>query len=1412
MDALNILIIEDVPDDAALVELSLKRSGILGNWHRVENELELRTALAARSFDLVISDFRMPAFSGIDALNIFREFELDIPFIVISGTIGEDVAVEAMRLGVNDYLMKGSLARLAPAVRRELKEAASRREKRLAQQALRESEERYRIVAETASDAILTIDSESRILYVNTAAEKIFGYSRSEIIGSPLTLLMPERMRQKHNSSLSEYIKTGKRKLDWSGFEITARRKDGEIITVHISFGEFKNASRHLFTAIVRDITANKAAEIALRRSEEDFRALVEATTQFVWKMDATGRLTEFPHWWVGLTGQSSEESLDYGWTEYIHPEDRQLVRDVYETGLISRKPINVNLRIRTKDNEYRHYEARGVPIFSQDGSFVQWICALVDVTDRARAVAELQESEENFRALVQATTQFVWTSGKDEASPELLVWFSEILGMQFQSDDEIISRLHTDDREEVLGEWKLAFQTRSLFDRVCRFLKSDMSIKYLAVRAVPICTRNGEFRYWIGTFTDISERMAAQEALRQNEMQLRTIVESVPECIKLLDLNGNLMKMNPSGMRMLGCDSFDLIQNKQVVDLVSEEHKQEFQKCIDRVASGEQSELQFEIINFNGDRRWMDMKAVPIRDAHDVVVAVLGVTRDESERRSSVQALRKSEEKFRELFENANDLVYTHDLNGKYTSLNRAGELITGYNREEIDKLNIREIVAPEYLDVSLKMLSDKLKGETRSTSYEVAIISKEGRRVMLDLGTRLIYEDGKPVGIQGIARDITEKKLAENALRASENQLRVITDTVPVYISYVGADLRFRFANRAFLDWLGKPSAEVVGNELSKVLGEDIVEKIRPEIDQVLSGKSFTIERDLFMNVHPLTSEKRIRFARLNYVPEFDENGKVVAFFTFTTDLTQNKLAEEALRKSESQLRIITNTVPVLIAYFDTNRICRYANDSYAEWFGRSLDETIDTSILALLGDSKYEQMSHEFDRVLNGEEFTFERKTLTVRSSDPIDMYRYMRISYVPERGANGDITGFYFFAIDLTDAKRAELALRKSEEQLIQAQKLESIGRLAGGIAHDFNNMLTAINGYSELTLRRMHLGDPLRHNLEEIRKAGERSAELTNQLLAFSRKQIMQPRLLDINKSLGDLMPMLERLIGEDVQLRTSFARNTGSVKVDPGQLSQVVLNLVVNARDSMPTGGTITIETGRAELSEGTDQTGLQIAGGTYSYIAIVDSGIGMDEQTVRHIFEPFFTTKEVGKGTGLGLSTVHGIVVQSGGHLKVQSALNMGSRFEVFLPAEANQKAPSEVDENGSSYFVGTETILLVEDEETVRDLGREVLESCGYTVLIARDGTDALDVLQKKGDQIALMMTDVVMPKMGGYELAENTAKQFPHVKILFSSGYDDNAIVQQGVLREGTNFIQKPFSFDALALKIRELLDQK
>lgn len=1541
METLRVLIIEDSLDDSELIILSLKRAGRSVEWHRVENEAELRKALAENNWNVVISDYRLPSFSGLDAFAIFQDLGEDIPFIMISGTIGEDVAVDAMRCGVSDYLMKGNLARLAPAIERELKEAAIRREKRLAELALKESEERYRIVAETASDAIITIDGKSQILYVNSAAERIFGYDRSEMVGNSLTMIVPESMRKRHSAGIKKYLETKTRTINWSGFEIQALRKDGIEIIVNISFGEFVTASQHLFTAIVRDVTEQKAAEIALKRSEHDFRALVEATTHFVWKLDEQGNLTEFPHWWVVLTGQSFEESINYGWMDRVHPQDRDEVQRRFNFGIQNREHINIELRIRNANEEYRYYEARGVPVLSPSGDSAQWICALVDVTERKLSAIELRESEEKFRALVKATTQFVFTAAEDGTSEELFQWFSENFGVEVSSVEEILKLIHPDERRRVVDLVLTAKSEKKLFDQVCRFVKSDGSLLYLAVRVVPVNTANGTFRHWIGTFTDISERMTAQEALRQSETQLRTIVDSVPECVKLLDLDGRLLKVNQPGLTILECDSFEEIRGGDVADFVSEEYRDVFRHSVACAARGDSIEIQFEMHSLRGTRRWMNMNAIPIRGNENEVVAILSVTRDETERQKTDQSIRRSEERFRDLFENANDLIYTHDLNGNYTSLNRAGELITGYDRAEIEGLNLIDVVAPEYVEKAKEMLKKKLFDHS-ATAYEIEIFTKDERRVVLDLSTRLIYEDGKAVGVQGIARDITERKQAEAELRTRELQLRVITDTVPVLIAYVGADLRLRFANRAFLERVGKDLGDVVGKKMNEIVGDEACMKVREEFSRVLSGENFEIERHLHIPARRAKTIEPQPFVKVNYVPEFNDAGEVTAFFVFTTDLTVYKQAEEviktnekqlrivtdtvpvliayvdktqrfrfvnksyidwigrtepeiigrtisevqgkesfrslaneaeralhgeeftvdrsatiptpgasesdrkkfrvnyvpdrsvdgtvngyfifcidltetikadiALKKSEEQLRLITNTVPVLIAYYDRNQICQFANDSYISWLNRTKENTVGFHARAILGDAIYQKVRTEFERPLAGEELDFERLAFFKDKTRPEKESIFLRLNYVPDIEENGDVIGFYFFAIDLSETKKAEEALRKSEEQLIQSQKLESVGRLAGGIAHDFNNMLTAINGYSELTLRRMHPGDPLRHNIEEIRKAGERSAELTNQLLAFSRKQIMQPRILELNQAVADLVPMLERLIGEDVHLRTSFASDAGMVNADPGQLSQVLLNLVVNARDSMPDGGSIIIETGIKSLAADTILSGVEVRQGQYATMAISDTGIGMDKQTIRHIFEPFFTTKEVGKGTGLGLSTVHGIVLQSGGYVSVESTPGEGTRFEIMLPAAGNAvfHTSKVTNENGDST-IGHETILLVEDEETVRDLGREVLESCGYTVLTANDGEQAIKLLAKKGSRISLMMTDVVMPNMGGRELAEHTALKYPKIKVLFSSGYDDRAIVQKGVLNEGTNFIQKPFSFDELALKVRELLDK-
>jgi signal transduction histidine kinase/ActR/RegA family two-component response regulator len=389
-----------------------------------------------------------------------------------------------------------------------------------------------------------------------------------------------------------------------------------------------------------------------------------------------------------------------------------------------------------------------------------------------------------------------------------------------------------------------------------------------------------------------------------------------------------------------------------------------------------------------------------------------------------------------------------------------------------------------------------------------------------------------------------------------------------------------------------------------------------------------------------------------------------------------------------------------------------------------------------------------------------------------------------------------------------------ALRNTEKQLVQSQKLEAVGRLAGGISHDFNNLLTVILGYSDITLRQLRNDHPLRRNLEEIVRASERAAALTRQLLAFSRKQVMQPKVFDVNTVVTELEKMLRRMIGEDVELRVSLQSDLGNIKADPVQLEQVLMNLVVNGRDAMPKGGKLSIETTNVYLDESYARDHVSVEPGHYVMLAISDTGVGMDAETRQRIFEPFFTTKAPGKGTGLGLSMVYGIVRQSGGNIWVYSEEGRGTTFKIYFPrvtetAEEYKRAAATV-----PVPKGSETILLVEDADWVRKLARQVLEGAGYRVLEASSADAAISMCEtsNNGTRIDLLLTDVVMPGMSGDDMSKRVLVKRPNLPVLYMSGYTDDAIVQHGVLEPGINFIQKPFSPDALALKVREVLDAR
>jgi PAS domain S-box-containing protein len=400
--------------------------------------------------------------------------------------------------------------------------------------------------------------------------------------------------------------------------------------------------------------------------------------------------------------------------------------------------------------------------------------------------------------------------------------------------------------------------------------------------------------------------------------------------------------------------------------------------------------------------------------------------------------------------------------------------------------------------------------------------------------------------------------------------------------------------------------------------------------------------------------------------------------------------------------------------------------------------------------------------------------------------------------------GRVRGFATITRDYSDHKRLE-------EQLRQSQKMEAVGQLAGGVAHDFNNLLTIINGYSELMLGRLKSNDPIRDAIKAIHEAGERAASLTQQLLAFSRKTVLESKILDLNAVVHETEKMLRRLIGEDIILYTALDPNISRVRLDPGLLSQVLMNLVVNARDAMPRGGKLTLETRNVDLDDRYANSHFDVRAGQYVMVAVSDTGGGMNQETQSHIFEPFFTTKGTGKGTGLGLSVVHGIVKQSNGHIEVYSELDAGTTFKLYFPAaEPKVETPKPLGED--DVLRGTETILLVEDEAGVRNLAQLVLKTHGYDVLAASDGADALRAMKQHRGRLDMLLTDVVMPGMNGREVAVAIQGRFPEIKVLFTSGYTDDAVVRHGVLRAEVAFLQKPYSAQGLAKKVRHVLDGK
>jgi PAS domain S-box-containing protein len=701
--------------------------------------------------------------------------------------------------------------------------------------------------------------------------------------------------------------------------------------------------------------------------------------------------------------------------------------------------------------------------------------------------------------------------------------------------------------------------------------------------------------------------------------------------------------------------------------------------------------------------------------------------------------------------------------------------------------------------------------KMQKQFPTVPILVLTASANESMADLAIRrgaqdyLLKDRVDSALVVRAVRYAIERKRAENALRKSEERFEVMARATNDAVWDLDIATNRMWWNVGVRSFLGYP-ADTVGSDLNwwqdHIHPED-KERVISAVRAILEGGGrFWLDEYRF-----LCSDGSYACVFDRGYILHDEQGQPLRMIGAMMDITDRKRAEEALRETNETLRTLIQASPLGIAVLDAAEKVRIWNPAAERITGWRAPDVLGKMIPGMSGGVRPDQFPALAQRALHGEAVTGAEIPGRRKGEIPIEL----SVSMAPLRDARGAISGAMAVLADISERKSAELQKSQLEEQLRQSQKMEAVGRLAGGVAHDFNNLLTAISGYAELLQGRFEPGNDIRGYVDEILKSSGRATQLTRQLLAFSRRQVLQPKVLDLNSVVQNMDGLLRRLIGEHIELTASLEPRLASVRADQGQIEQVIMNLSVNARDAMPNGGRLIIETRNVDLDSGYNDRHGRLRTGPHVLLAVTDSGHGMNPETQSHLFEPFFTTKEQAKGTGLGLATVYGIVKQSGGDIWVYSEPGKGSVFKIYFPRIDEAPESASKDETRTRARRGTETVLLAEDSDVVRRLLRELLISNGYTLLEARHGLEALEIAQTFQGRIDLLVTDMVMPQMSGRELAAKLGPQRPEMKILFMSGYTEDAIARQGVLDPGTAFLEKPFTPNSLAKKVRELLDQ-
>jgi PAS domain S-box-containing protein len=1402
------------------------------------------SALREQNFDVLLSDLMMPEMDGVALLRAALEIDQNLVCIIMTGQGTIQTAVDAMKVGAFDYVLKPfQLQALLPVLTRAINVRRLNQENLHLRETVAIYElcqtiaftlDRQTLLSKLADAALQQSEADELSILLPTAdgselyVAAIRGENRTRLLNERVVLeqgISGWVARERTPLLLEGQVNDARFTAMWPRADIRSAisvplQVAGKLVGI-ININ--KVSSPRPFTLgqmkalTILASTAAAALESTslyerVRQAEQNYRSIFENAVEGIFQSTPEGRFVTVNPSLARILGYDSPEEVIETVTDitqqlYVDPERRAEANRLQEEhGVLQ----GFEFEAYRKDGEKIWLSLNRRFVRDENGVGIYREGSVEDITERKRAEQALRASEAELRALFAAMTDVILVLDRDGRYQKIAP--TDPAYLYKPSADLLGKRLDEVFPEEDV-DFFLAHIRRALDEGRMHRVEYSLQISGAEVWFDgSVSPMSKDSVVWIAR--NITERKQAEEVKAQLNAQiesqrqrLNNIIANVPGVVWEMwgepDAKTQRIDFVSDHFEtMLGYSMEEWLSMPNFwLSIIHPDDKEQAERTsAEDFARGKSSgPLEFRWLAKDGRVIWVESNYAIITDDKGQPVGFRGVTTDSTARKQAEEAVRESEERYRVVAETATDVIVTIDENSTILFANGAVERVFGYAVSELLGCQIT-ILMPEYLrhvhEAAVGRYVRTGRKHINWEAVELPGLHKSGREIPLELSFGEFTKDRKRF-FTGIARDISERKQAEEQLRRQLDFTETITASLGEGVYALDAGGRLTFMNSAAESALGWTEDELLGQKIHEIIhfqhadGTNSPAEECPLLGVLNSGKTIQIEGDVFTrrdgslfpvsyNSSPIISGVQIA-------------GAVLAFH----DITERKRAEEALLQSEQRYRLLFERNPQSMWVFDLETLAFLeVNDAAIHHYGYAREEFLAMTIKDIRPAEDVPNLLANVSGV--------------TPQHDEAGVWKH--------RKKDGTVIDVEITAHELTFYGRlAQIVLaydvterRSLEEQLRQSQKLEAVGQLAGGVAHDFNNLLTVITGYSDLSLRRLDKNNPLRSNLEEIKKAGERAASLTRQLLAFSRKQVLQPKVLQLNAIVADVDKMLRRLIGEDIDPLTVLEPSLGQIKADPGQIEQVILNLAVNARDAMPQGGKLTIETQNVYLDNQDVRWHTAIQPGNYVMLAVSDTGCGIDAETQMRMFEPFFTTKEQGKGTGLGLSTVYGIVKQSGGHLWVYSEVGKGTTFKIYLPRVDGVTERDEPRTTQAELPQGRETVLLTEDEEQVRQMIRMILEMGGYRVLEAASGEEALAIYKQHEGQIDLVMTDVVMPKMSGRELAQSLEVFHPGIKVLYMSGYTDDAIVRHGLLDQEIAFLQKPFTPDAVMRKVREVLD--